>query len=150
MEKSLRYTTRGNSVALGTVKQYRTARKRKYYQRLLVLKKNMTFRQRMFVLLLWQKLGLLVTETFIVALVTPIIQIDIVAQLDVLLMWCIKDIANVDYSGVRKSLYLKKINKYNICAYFITGQTLKPEWCEGFYRSGRSNGIILLPFVYRS
>lgn len=80
MEKSLRRTTRGNSVALGTVKQYTTARKRKYYQRLPVLKKNMTFRQRMFVLLLWQKLGLLVTETFIVALVYHKTQTIIVAQ----------------------------------------------------------------------
>ena len=86
MEKSLRHTTRGNSVALGIVKQYTTARKRKYYQRLPVLKKNMTFRQRMFVRLLWQKLGLLVTETFIVALVYHKTQTIIVAQHGALLM----------------------------------------------------------------
>ena len=84
MEKSLRHTAAARLLALGIVKQYITARKRKYYQRLLLLKKNMTFRQRMFVRLLWQKLGLLVTEMFIVALVYHKTQTIIVAQLDVL------------------------------------------------------------------
>ena len=86
MEKSLRHTAAARWLALGIVKQYITARKRKYYQRLLLLKKNMTFRQRMFVRLLWQKLELLVTETFIVALAMLTILTDIVARHGVLQM----------------------------------------------------------------
>ena len=109
MEKSLRHTAAARLLALGIVKQYITARKRKYYQRLLLLKKNMTFRQRMFVRLLWQKLGLLVTETFIVALAMLTILTDIAVRHGALLMWYIGDTVAVGYFGVKKNLYLKTI-----------------------------------------
>ena len=109
MEKSLRHTAAARLLALGIVKQYITARKRKYYQRLLLLKKNMTFRQRMFVRLLWQKLELLVTETFIVALAMLTILTDTAVQHGALLMWYIRDTVTVLCFGVKKNLYLKTI-----------------------------------------
>ena len=107
MEKNLRHTKTTRLLALGIVRQYTIARKRKYYPRLPLLKKNMTFRQKMFDRLLWQKLGLLVTETFIVALVYHKTQTIIAARHGALLMWYIKDTVAVGYFGVKKNLYLK-------------------------------------------
>ena len=63
----------------------------------------------MFVRLLWQKLGLLVTEMFIVALAMLTILTDIVAQHGALLMWFTKDTVAVGYFGAKKNLYLKTI-----------------------------------------